>query len=76
MADYWYSVAIQANLFHNNMADKTVWRINWGQINEYSLYSHESRYSNFNSNSNLILSIYYIIVFSYLSVLNKFDSCM
>ena len=33
MVDYLYSVAIQANSFHNNMADKTVWR-----INEYSLY--------------------------------------
>ena len=33
MADYLYSVDIQAKLFHNNMADKTVWR-----INEYSLY--------------------------------------
>ena len=38
MADYLYSVAIQANSFHNNMVDKTVWRINWGRINEYSLY--------------------------------------
>ena len=38
MADYLYIVAIQANLFHNNMADKTVWQINRGQINEYSLY--------------------------------------
>ena len=27
MADYVYSVAIQANLFENNMADKAVWRI-------------------------------------------------
>ena len=33
MADYLYSIAIQAKLFHNNMAYKTVW-----QINEYSLY--------------------------------------
>ena len=38
MADYLYSVAIQANLFHNNIADKTVWRVNWGWINEYALY--------------------------------------
>ena len=34
-----YSVAIQVNLFQNNMADKTVWRINRGRINEYSLYT-------------------------------------
>ena len=33
MADYIYSVAIQANSFQNNMADKAVWR-----INENSLY--------------------------------------
>ena len=38
MADHLYSVAIQANSFHNNMADKTVGRINRGWINEYSLY--------------------------------------
>ena len=38
MADYVYSVAIQVNLFQNNMGDKTVWRINRGRINEYSLY--------------------------------------
>ena len=38
MADYLYSVAIQVNSFHNNMADKTVWQINRGQINKYSLY--------------------------------------
>ena len=38
MVDYLYSVAIQANLFHNNMADKMVWRINWWRINEYSLH--------------------------------------
>ena len=37
MADYLYSVAIRANSFHNNMADKMVWRINQVQINEYSL---------------------------------------
>ena len=39
MADYVYSVAIQVNSFRNNMADKTIWWINWWQINEYSLYS-------------------------------------
>ena len=45
MADYLCSVAIQANLFHNNMADKTVWWINQGWINEYSLYEyHECNY--------------------------------
>ena len=33
-----YSIAIQAKSFHNNMADKTVWWTNRGQINEYSLY--------------------------------------
>ena len=38
MADYLYSVAIRANSFHNDMADKMVWRINQVQINEYSLY--------------------------------------
>ena len=38
MADYLYSVAIQANLLHNNMANKTFWLINWGHINDYSLY--------------------------------------
>ena len=38
MADYLYSVATQANLFHKNMADKMVWRINQRWINEYSLY--------------------------------------
>ena len=38
MADYLYSVAIQVNLFHNNIADKTVWWVNWGWINEYALY--------------------------------------
>ena len=38
MADYVYSIAIQVNSFQNNMADKTVWRINQGRINEYSLY--------------------------------------
>ena len=32
MADYLYSVAIQANLFPNDMADRTVWRINRGRI--------------------------------------------
>ena len=37
MADYLYNVNIQANSFHNNMAYKTVWRINWGQIT-HSLY--------------------------------------
>ena len=37
MADYVYSVAIQVNSFQNNMADKTVWR-----INEYSLYMKHS----------------------------------
>ena len=40
MADYVYSVAIQVNSFQNNMADKTVWRINRGRINEYSLYMY------------------------------------
>ena len=34
MADYLYSIVIQANSFHNNMVNKMVWR-----INEYSLYS-------------------------------------
>ena len=38
MVDYVYSVAIQVNSFQNNMADKTVWRINRGRFNEYSLY--------------------------------------
>ena len=39
MVDYLYSVAIQTNSFHNNnTADKMIWRINWGQINENSLY--------------------------------------
>ena len=33
MGDYLYSIAMQANSLHNNMANKTVWR-----INEYSLY--------------------------------------
>ena len=38
MADYLYSVAIQAISFHNNiMADKTVWWISRGRINKYSL---------------------------------------
>ena len=37
--DYLYSVAIQANSFHNNMGGKTVWQINRGQINEYSVYT-------------------------------------
>ena len=27
MADYVHSIAIQANSFQNNMADKAVWRI-------------------------------------------------
>ena len=36
MADYLYSIVIQANSFPNNMADKMVWRINRG----YSLYIH------------------------------------
>ena len=43
MADYVYRVAIQANLFQNNMADKTVWQINQGRINEYLLY-HDARH--------------------------------
>ena len=34
MLDYLYSIAIQANLFHNNMVDKMVWRINRGLIDE------------------------------------------
>ena len=39
---------IEANLFHNNMADKTVWWITRGSwINEYSLYVY---YSNDNIN--------------------------
>ena len=38
MADCLCGVAIQVNLLHNNMADKTVWQINRGWINEYSLY--------------------------------------
>ena len=40
MVDYltMYSVAIQVNSFHNNMADKTVWQINQVRINEYSLH--------------------------------------
>ena len=38
MVDYLYSVNIQANSFYNNMAYKTVWRINRGQITQYSLY--------------------------------------
>ena len=37
--DYLYSVAIQANSFHYNMVNKTVWQINRGRINEYSLYN-------------------------------------
>ena len=41
MADYLYSVAIQANSFHNDMADRTVWQINRGRIDEYSLYRNE-----------------------------------
>ena len=43
MADCLYSVSIQANLFYNNMADKTVRRINQGRINEYSLYTDKAR---------------------------------
>ena len=35
MADYLHSLAIQGNLFHNSMPDKTAWR-----INEYSLYNN------------------------------------
>ena len=45
MADYLYSIAIQADSFHNNnMMDKTVWQINRGQINEYSLYNNVSEH--------------------------------
>ena len=45
--DYLYSLAIQANSFHNNVAYKMVWLINrggggggggLGGITEYSLY--------------------------------------
>ena len=43
MADYLYSIAVQANSFQIKirMADKTVWPINQGWNNEYSpfLYS-------------------------------------
>ena len=45
MADYVYSVAIQVNPFQNNMADKTVWQINRGRINEYSLYFNNTFYT-------------------------------
>ena len=37
MADYLCSVAMQANSFHDNMADKMFWRINRERINDYSL---------------------------------------
>ena len=33
-----YTTAIHLNSFKNIMADKAVWRINRGRINEYSLY--------------------------------------
>ena len=34
-----YSIAIKANLLCYGMADKAVWRINLGQINEYLQYN-------------------------------------
>ena len=38
MADYVYTTDIVLNSFKKIMADKEVWRINRGRINEYSLY--------------------------------------
>ena len=35
-----YTTAIHLNSFKNIMADKAVWRINRGRINEYSLYHY------------------------------------
>ena len=39
MADYVYTTDIQLNSFKKIMADKEVWWINRGRINEYSLYT-------------------------------------
>ena len=59
MADYLYSVAIQANLFHNNIADKMVWRIDWGWINEYSLYYNKFETGNaVRARANWVPSMY------------------
>ena len=58
MADYVHSVAIQANSFQNNMADKTVWRINRGRINEYSLYLAVPSYTR----SELMLYSYIVML--------------
>ena len=38
MADYVYTTDKVLNSFKKIMADKEVWRINRGRINEYSLY--------------------------------------
>ena len=32
IVDYLYSLAIQADSFHNNMANKTVWRLTGGRL--------------------------------------------
>ena len=40
MADYVYTTDIVLNSFKKIMADKEVWRINRGRINEYSLYMY------------------------------------
>ena len=42
MADYVYTTDIVLNSFKKIMADKEVWRINRGRINEYSLYYQNS----------------------------------
>ena len=57
MAGYFYSVAIQANSFHNNiMANKMIWQINPGQITEYSLYVCGAHIGN--KLLHLLLSVY------------------
>ena len=42
MADYVYTTDIVLNSFKKIMADKEVWRINRGRINEYSLYVYHA----------------------------------
>ena len=43
MADYVYSVAIQVNSFHNNMVDKTVWRLYIINVTIDTLYPAQDR---------------------------------
>ena len=61
MADYLYSVAIQANSFQNNMADKAVWRIKpVADKREFTVHTHVR---NSSTCAHMYLRTVYICVF-------------